>query len=140
MKVSGGKRGRVGDGDEERTGEGRDVAVDDGELGVSLLSLCVDCHTLTTWDQIGGGVRRVLDRDASFGVVAHSGSGGNGAEYMASGDDGDSSRFANVEDTERTESAIAPGCWMRCGWTAVDADEDRFRFRDGVESNDPIIG
>lgn len=136
--MSGGKTGRVGD--EERTGEGREVAVDDGELGVSLLSLserkrcCVDCHTLTTWDQTGGGMR------ALFGVVVHGGSGENGAEYMASGDDSDSSRFANVEDTERTESAIAPGCWVRCGWTAVDADEDRFRLTDGVDSNDPIIG
>lgn len=127
-------------GDEERTGEGRDVAVDDGELGV-LLSLserrwcCVDCHPLTSWDQAEGGVRRVLDRGVSFGVR---GSGENDADDMASGED--SSPFANVEDIERTESAVAAGCWVRCGWSAVDADEDRFRLTDGVESNEAIIG
>jgi hypothetical protein len=112
--VSGGKRGSVGDEErEEKTGDGRSVAIDDGELGeLLLLSGCrADCHTLTNWEQSEGGVRRVLHLDSSFGV--HGGSGKyNGGDLTASAE---SSRLTIVEDVERTVRAIVPGCWVRCG-------------------------
>jgi hypothetical protein len=130
--VSGGKRGSVAD--EERTGDGREVAIDDGELGASLLlsGCCADCHTLTSWDQSEDGVRRVLHRDSSFGV--HGGSGKyDGKDCTA---DAESSRVTSVEEIERTERASEPGCWVRCGWSAVDA----LRFTGGVNGGDPFIG
>lgn len=85
---------------------------------------CGDCHTLTSWDQSEDGVRRRLHLDSSFGVHGDSGSG----KYKYDGDDftadTEGSRFTSVEETERTERAIGLGCWARCGWSVVDAEED----------------
>ena len=74
-------------GDEERTGDGRDVTMDDGELGALLIlsewkQCCAECHTLTNCGRTVGGVRRVPHRDASFGV--HGGSGENDGSDMTS--------------------------------------------------------
>lgn len=135
--VSGGNRGSVGD--EERTGDGREVARDDGELGESVLlsewRRCrADCHTVISWEQSEDGARRVLHLDSSFGVYGGSGKY-NGSDLTA---DAENSRFTNVEDAEWTERAIAPGCWVRCG-----GEEGRLRFTGGVNGNsngsDPLI-
>ena len=136
-RVNSGKRKRGSVGDEERTGDGREAAVDDGELGALLIlswwkECCGDCHTLTSWDQSEDGVRRVLHLDSSFGV--HGGSGKyeyNCDDFTA---DTEGSRFTSVEETERTDGAIAPG-------GVVDAEEDRFRFKGGgVNGSDPLMG
>lgn len=136
--MSGGNRGSVGH--EERTGDGREVAIDDGELGESVLlsewiRCRADCHTVTIWEQSEDGARRVLHLDSSFGVYGGSGKY-NGNDLTA---DAESSRFTSVEDAERTERAIAPGCCVRCG-----GEEDRLRFTGGVDGNDngsdPLIG
>jgi hypothetical protein len=112
--------------DEERTGEGMGVATDDGKLGELLLLPqwrlgCTDFHTplptLTNWDQTETGARRVPHRDASLGV--HGDNDDDEEDITA---DGESSRFASVEEVKRAERATAPGWSGRRGWSAVDAD------------------
>ena len=134
--MNSGKRKRGSVGDEERTGDGREVAIDDGELGALLMlswwrECCGDCHTPTNWDQSEDGVRRVLHLDSSFGV--HGGS--DKYEYKCDDftADTEGSWFTSVEETERTERAIAAGCWVRWGWSVADAEE-------GVNGSDPLIG
>src|ERR1700749_350213 len=62
----------------------------------------------------------MLDHGVSFGV------GGDADDTDDMGSSKDSSLFVNVEDSERTESAIVAGCWAGGGFW--------------VPSNETIIG